>query len=165
MNALEFRLQREEFTTESTVGRLFFRLAPTDSWTWLCWTLEDVVREPAVRPLIGPLTYSAWVRSWKVPGKTALPRGTYDLVVTRSNRFSRKAGHDVFLPLILDTPGFVGARFHGGNDADDTDGCTLVAHHHPRPDFIQGTAIAEVLAILATCGNSGMITICDKEQP
>ena len=143
---LAFRLVREEFTTESTVGKLYFRLSDRDSWTWLCWTLEDVVREIPGQP----------VAAWKVKRETAIPRGTYPIRVTRSNRFG------VDLPLLLDVPGFDGIRIHGGNTAADTEGCILVAHHHPREDVIQGKATGDVLAILGTCGNSGVITICDK---
>ena len=145
-NYLAFRLVREEFTTESTVGKLYFRLSDRDSWTWLCWTLEDVVREAPGQP----------VAAWKVKRETAIPRGTYPIRVTRSNRFG------VDLPLLLDVPGFEGIRIHGGNTAADTEGCILVAHHHPREDVIQGKATGDVLAILGTCGNSGVITICDK---
>ena len=148
-NYLAFRLQREEFTTESTVGKLYFRLSDRDPWTWLCWTLEDVVREVPGEP----------VEAWKTPGETAIPRGTYAVRVTRSSRFKAD------LPILLNVPGFEGIRIHGGNTAADPEGCILVAHHHPREDVIQGKATAEVLAILGTCGNSGMITICDKEQP
>jgi hypothetical protein len=147
-NYLAFRLVREEFSSESTVGRLFFRLSDRDPWTWLCWTLEDVAREVPGEP----------VEAWKIPGETAIPRGTYAVRVTRSSRFKAD------LPILLNVPGFEGIRIHGGNTAADTEGCILVAHHHPREDVIQGKATAEVLAILATCGNSGMITICDKDQ-
>lgn len=147
-NYLAFRLVREEFTTESTVGRLFFRLSDRDPWTWLCWTLEDVVREIPGQP----------VTAWKVKRETAIPRGTYTMCVTRSNRFG------VDLPLLLDVPGFEGVRIHGGNTAADTEGCILVAHHHPREDVIQGKATGEVLAILGECGNQAIITICDKES-
>ena len=153
-NYLAFRLVREEFTDESTVGKLYFRLSDRDPWTWLCWTLEDVAREVPGEP----------VEAWKIPGETAIPYGTYRVIVNRSARFSAKAGHDVLLPLLLGVPGFAGVRLHGGNRSGDTEGCILVAHHHPREDVIQGKATAEVLAILATCGNSGMITICDKGQ-
>lgn len=148
-NYLEFRLVREEFTTESTVGKLYFRLSDRDPWTWLCWTLEDVVREAPGKP----------VEAWKVNGQTAIPRGAYAVRVTRSARFG------VDLPLLLDVPGFAGIRIHGGNTAADTEGCILVAHHHPREDVIQGKATGEVLAILGTCGNQAMITICDKGKP
>jgi hypothetical protein len=147
MSALEFRLVREEFTTESTVGRLLFRLAPTDGWTWLCWTLEDMVREVDGMP----------VGRWKIKARTAIPVGAYRVTVTMSSRFGR------LLPLLWGVPGFGGIRIHGGNTAQDTEGCILVAHSHPREDVIQGTAIADVMAILGTCDDMAQITICDKD--
>jgi len=143
---LAFRLVREEFSGISTVGRLFFRLSDRGSWTWLCWTLEDIVREVEGHP----------VAMWKVKGRTAVPRGTYCVRVTYSNRFKTS------LPLLLDVPGFEGIRIHGGNTASDTEGCILVAHHHPHEDVINGKATSDVMAILGICGNSGIITICDK---
>jgi hypothetical protein len=74
-----------------------------------CWTCEDVVR---------PL-------GEKVPGQTAIPSGRYRVIVNRSKRFSELAGHDVFLPLLLEVPGFDGVRMHTGNRPEDTEGCIL----------------------------------------
>lgn len=56
----------------------------------------------------------------KVYGETAIPEGTYNVVVTPSNRFKRD------LPLVENVPGFEGIRIHPGNSAKDTDGCILV---------------------------------------
>lgn len=67
-----------------------------------CFTLEDVVRDV------------------KIPGKTAIPAGAYNLVITPSNRFKRD------LPLVEGVPGFEGIRIHPGNRAEDTEGCILV---------------------------------------
>jgi hypothetical protein len=69
-----------------------------------CWTLEDVVRP------VGE----------KIFGETAIPYGTYRVVVTPSARFQCD------MPLVCDVPDFTGIRIHPGNTAADTHGCLLV---------------------------------------
>ena len=147
--SLELRVLREEFTTKSTVGRLFYRFAPTDPWSWICYTLEDAVREAPGVP----------VTAWKVPDATAIPVGLYALSVTVSARFSANAGHPVSLPLLANVPGFAGVRMHGGNTAEDTEGCILVAYEHPITDLIRKTAIGDVLAIIETVGNAATVLV------
>ena len=67
-----------------------------------CFTLEDVPR------------------AFKIPGKTAIPAGTYDIELTYSPRFK------CTLPLLKKVKGFEGIRIHAGNRAEDTEGCILV---------------------------------------
>lgn len=78
------------------------------------YTLEDAVREHETA------TGWTWERSYKVPGKTAIPGGQYEVVVNWSARFARP------LPLLLRVPDFEGVRIHGGNTAADTEGCPLL---------------------------------------
>lgn len=56
----------------------------------------------------------------KVATKTAIPRGVYRMTVSFSHRFQKQ------LPEVLDVPQFAGIRCHGGNKAEDSEGCVLV---------------------------------------
>lgn len=73
-----------------------------------CFVLEDKDRKLECHP------------DDKIPGETAIPRGTYQVIITYSNRFKRE------MPLLVGVPGFEGVRIHAGNTKEDTYGCLLV---------------------------------------
>ena len=56
----------------------------------------------------------------KVPKLTAIPRGRYKLINSFSHHFGK------VLPEVLGVPGFSGVRLHGGNYAENSEGCILV---------------------------------------
>lgn len=56
----------------------------------------------------------------KVYGRTCIARGTYEIVLSFSNRFGR------VMPEILSVPEFTGIRIHGGNSTADSLGCPLL---------------------------------------
>lgn len=65
------------------------------------------------------------INKLKVHSETCIPYGRYEIVVTKSERFSKLRGHDVYLPLLLGVPGYDGIRIHTGNKPEDTEGCLL----------------------------------------
>lgn len=99
---MEINIYRHTYNTRgdrNIIGDLFI------NGEFFCYTLEDEKRADGL----------------KVYGETAIPTGTYNVLVTKSNRFKR------LMPLIIDVPMFSGIRIHGGNTSKDTLGCILVA--------------------------------------
>lgn len=101
----ELVLQRKTLYPHATIGILF-----DHAGGHVCWTLEDKMREMPGKP----------VEEWKVKGETAIPVGTYQVMINRSPRFGKE------LPLLIGVPGFSGVRIHAGNTHEDTEGCILV---------------------------------------
>ena len=100
-------VDRFEFTDKSTIGTL-------TCGDFHCYTLEDTDRHLEDNP------------DAKQYGTTAIPRGSYQCIITYSNRFKRE------LPLLLDVKNFSGVRLHPGNGPDDTEGCILVGSSHKK---------------------------------
>lgn len=96
---MELDLERVQMTPEFTIGRLYLNNL------FECFICEDAVRIDKGEA--------------KIPGKTAIPAGRYQVVVTMSNRFKR------LLPLLVNVPQFEGIRIHPGNTSADTEGCLL----------------------------------------
>jgi len=108
---MKLTVARQPSSLHSTIGELAV------DGKFECYTLEDVVR-PA-----------------KIMGSTAIPVGTYKVVINYSNRFKR------MLPQILDVPGFEGIRIHPGNTDVDTEGCILVGDEKKK-DFVGKSRVA-----------------------
>ncbi len=103
---MEIKVTRHATKDGATIGTLSVGGVPS------CFSLEDAVRE-----VVG-----LSVESWKIPGETAIPRGTYTVLVTFSPHFKMD------LPLLVGVPGYAGVRIHPGNTAADTEGCLLVGY-------------------------------------
>lgn len=89
---------------------------------WLCWSGEDAVRDDP-----NPATPQ---NEGKVYGQTAIPAGTYHVIVNLSPRLKKR------MPRLLNVPGFDGILIHKGNDAGDTSGCILVGAKVDSPTRI-----------------------------
>lgn len=67
----------------------------------------------------------------KVHGRTAIPRGRYRVITSYSPHFGR------VLPELLSVPHFSGIRIHGGNTAEDSEGCILLGRVRTRTGIAQ----------------------------
>ena len=114
---MKLEVKRFEFATNYTVGKLYA------DGEYVCYTLEDAVREKENTP----------VEQWKIPGSTAIPKGTYKVGYTFSNHFQKN------LPELFNVPGFSGVRIHTGNSDQDTEGCILVGTQWAGTDWISGS--------------------------
>ena len=132
---MKLKMYRYKYNTKgdrNIIGDLFI-----DS-EYFCHTLEDEKRADGV----------------KIKHKTAIPPGTYKVVLTRSNRFKR------IMPLLLNVEGFSGIRIHGGNDSKDTSGCPLVAFNTDLKR-IWGTAEKELTKELQQATDEITIEVVD----
>ena len=110
---MKLHLQRTERGDRYTMSRLAI------DGVAFCDTLESTDRH---------LEAATMRPEQKVFGQTAIPTGTYPVVLTYSPRFK------CTLPLIQDVPHFEGIRIHTGNTSADTAGCILVGRQStPRP--------------------------------
>ena len=102
---MKLTLKRIAKRADYTIGRL-----EDENGVKICDTLEPTWRDYKGGEL-------------KVPRKSAVPEGTYPVVVTKSWKFGK------YLPLLVGVPGFEGIRIHSGNTNKDTDGCILVGQN------------------------------------
>ncbi len=102
---MKLDLIRKEFTVISTIGDLLI------DGKFYCYTLEDMYRDKKIKKV------------------TAIPYGTYEVIINFSNRFQKP------MPLLLNVPNFEGIRIHNGSTADHTEGCILLGFTKSK-DFI-----------------------------
>jgi hypothetical protein len=91
-------LKRFWRTSDFTIGYLYIDGKPE------CFTLEDPERET------------------KLESRTAIPCGTYKVIINESPKFKK------LMPRLLDVPNFDGILIHCGNTTADTEGCILVGN-------------------------------------
>jgi len=116
LGAMKLEVLRTDYHEDRVLGRLLI------DGVFFCHTLEDKRR---------------WDGS-KVFGRTCIPSGTYNVVLTMSKRFGR------LLPLLENVPNFDAIRIHRGNTDKDTHGCVLVGMDvAPDQSAILNSRVAE----------------------
>lgn len=105
---LNIKITRKSFLANCTLGEM-----RVDN-IFLGYVLEDTDRGLKQTDAI------SIIQAKKVHGKTAIPKGSYKVILSMSNRFKK------IMPEVLNVPGFAGVRIHGGNTDADTLGCPLL---------------------------------------
>jgi hypothetical protein len=122
---------REYLTDKVTIGSLYVNNV------FECYTLEDKDRHLENGGV-------------KLYGETAIPLGSYSVVLTTSARFKR------VLPLLRGVQGFDGVRIHAGNTAADTHGCILVGTVKTNTTLVNSKfAMTKLFAKLQTAVQNG----------
>lgn len=109
---MKIRLERK-FLGDYTIGKLYI------NGVYFCDTLEDKVRNLS--------------KEAKINGETAIPYGTYQIIVNKSPKFKRE------LPRLLNVPHFDGILIHRGNYPTDSSGCILVGENKIKGSLINST--------------------------
>lgn len=99
---MDLKLDRIVFTPTATLGKLYL------NDEFFAYTCEDALRDLKADC------------SGKIKNKTAIDYGKYEIVLSFSNRFQK------YLPLLLQVKCFEGIRIHGGNTAENSEGCILI---------------------------------------
>jgi len=111
---MHIKLVRKMGNSQFTEGRMYI------NGEFECFTVEDAIR------------------AVKIQNKTAIPKGTYNVIMTMSTRFKK------MMPLLENVPNFTGVRIHAGNSSKDTEGCIIVGalNDSMDDDFVGASKVA-----------------------
>ena len=139
---MELRLRRIALKEEYTIGKLYI------DGEYFCDTLEPPTRDLNKNGIFDN-------GETKVKNDTAIPFGTYNVIVNLSPRFKRD------LPRLLNVPDFDGVLIHRGNTKNDTSGCILVGENKVKGKVVNSTPyeIELVKRCKAALSNNEQITI------
>lgn len=130
------KLQRTHELNNATLGELFYQ----DEH--IAYTLED-----KVRPV-------------KIKHETAIPAGTYQVIINPSKRFKR------MMPRLLNVPGFEGILIHKGNTTASTSGCVIVGQSIAEDRIVNPIpAFEKVFTLIYRLTKIGKVFIEIKDIP
>ncbi len=123
MNTLDIEVIRKYFKDFYTIGKMYVNKE------YHCDTLEDPVRDLSDINHDGDFDDNG---EGKIYGQTAIPYGTYRVLVNYSPKLKRR------LPILLDVTGFTGIRIHSVNTAKNTEGCIGIGQNKSKGRLVNG---------------------------
>lgn len=130
---MKLLLKRIALMPTYTIGKLYI------DGIYFCDTIEDKYRDLS--------------KERKVYGETAIPYGTYKVILNKSPKFGR------ILPRLVDVPHFDGILMHRGNTDADSAGCVIVGENKVKGKVINSTPYEVELVKRLTGQNAITITI------
>lgn len=133
---MKITLKRIALRDTYTIGKMYI------NDVYFCDTIEDKVRD---------LNKNGKFDNGekKVMSETAIPYGTYTIIVNKSPKFKRN------LPRLLNVPSFEGVLIHRGNTAADSAGCILVGENTKVGKVLNSTKYEiELVKILTEVQNN-----------
>lgn len=134
---MKLKMNRTFLGPSYTIGKLYI------NDQYFCDTLEDPNRDTNKNGTFDN-------GEVKIKANTAIPYGTYRVIVSMSPRFKRE------LPRLLDVPSFSGVLIHRGNTPSDTEGCILVGENKVKGQVINSTPYeVKLVKLLKEAQNKG----------
>lgn len=128
---LKLRLERRWKRDSYTIGALFVNDVRFSE------TVED-----CDRGLDSSMSLEE-IKSKKIYAETAIPKGTYNVILSRSKKFMNKSWaipYNGFVPELVNVKGFSGVRIHPANYATELEGCIA-----PGFNKVKGGVVNSVL--------------------
>lgn len=117
---MKLKINRDWKKTDYTIGNFFV------NGVWFCNTLEDKDRGLAQN------WTDAAIKVAKVFGETAIPTGTYKVILSVSPKFKNREWAKPWggrTPELIGVKGFSNIRIHCGSTVDDSLGCVLIGRN------------------------------------
>lgn len=145
---MELRLKRIACKPTYSIGNLYI------DGRYFCDTIEDRDRG------LDDCMTEREIRAIKVPSETAIPTGTYRVVMNvQSPKYAPKATYafcNGYLPRLVNVKGFDGVLIHIGNTPQDSAGCILVGQNKVVGQVVHSTeTFKKLYAILDAANKKG----------
>lgn len=152
---MKLKVKRTAKKANYTIGHLYMQDKQNGQWVMLCDTIEDKDRG------LDQSMSLANIERIKVKHKTAIPTGTYEIVMNVvSGTFVKKPQYKEFcggkVPRLKYVKGFSGILIHSGIDQDSSSGCIIVGENKVVGKVINSWAtFKRIYSLMKASANKG----------